>query len=55
VAFSLKHLELDLSSFDAVTKAAANFSSEESRLDILMLNAEIMGVPPGVTEEGYDI
>lgn len=51
----IKLLELDLSSFDSVRKAAAKFSLEVERLDILMLNAGIMGVPAGVTEEGYEI
>jgi NAD(P)-dependent dehydrogenase (short-subunit alcohol dehydrogenase family) len=52
---NIKLLELDLSSFDSVKKAATKFTEEAGRLDILMLNAGIMGVPPAVTEEGYEI
>ncbi|KAE9363989.1 NAD(P)-binding protein [Stipitochalara longipes BDJ] len=51
----IKVLELDLSSFESVRKAAAKVTAEAGRLDILMLNAGIMGVPGGVTEEGYEI
>jgi len=52
---NIKVLELDLASFDSVKKAAVQVTEEAGRLDILMLNAGIMGVPAGVTEEGYEI
>lgn len=35
--------------------AAREFTKKEQRLDILMLNAGIMAVPPGTTKEGYEI
>lgn len=54
-AAPIRLLELDLSSFESVKKAAATFSAESDRLDILMLNAGIMAAPPGMTKDGYEI
>ncbi|RYP07501.1 hypothetical protein DL765_009145 [Monosporascus sp. GIB2] len=51
----IKLLELDLSSFESIKKAAKKFSSECDRLDILMLNAGLMGSAPSLTKEGYEI
>ncbi|KAJ3536366.1 hypothetical protein NM208_g6755 [Fusarium decemcellulare] len=51
----VKVLELDLASFNSIRKAAHVFLAECDRLDILMLNAGIMAVPPGLTKEGYEI
>lgn len=48
-------LQLDLSSFDSIKKCAADFNSRSDRLDLLFLNAGISGLPPGTTEEGYEI
>ncbi|KAH7151902.1 short-chain dehydrogenase/reductase [Dactylonectria estremocensis] len=48
-------LELDLSSFDSVKTASRKVLSGSDRLDILMLNAGIMAVPPGLTKDGYEI
>ena len=46
-------LELDLTSFDSVKKAADTFTKSEKRLDILLNNAGIMACPPGLTKDGY--
>ncbi|EEH09385.1 oxidoreductase [Histoplasma capsulatum G186AR] len=43
-----------LSSFQSIPKARP-LRSENNRLDILMLNAGVMAVPPGTTEDGYEI
>ncbi|KAI6779228.1 uncharacterized protein J7T54_007755 [Emericellopsis cladophorae] len=51
----IKLLELDLSSFVSIRRAAKKFMAESPRLDILMLNAGIMAVPPGLTEDGYEM
>lgn len=51
----IKLLELDLTSFESIKKAAKTVESESDRLDILMCNAGIMAAPPGVTKEGYEI
>ena len=48
-------LQLDLTSFAAVKKAADEFKSRSNRLDILINNAGIMAVPWSMTEDGYEI
>ncbi|KAG4264994.1 hypothetical protein FPRO04_00722 [Fusarium proliferatum] len=48
-------LELDLSSFESIKSAAAEFLKREDRLDVLLLNAGVMGVPPVLTKEGYEM
>ncbi|RYP45872.1 hypothetical protein DL768_007829 [Monosporascus sp. mg162] len=48
-------LELDLSSFASIKSAAKTVLACSSRLDILMLNAGLMGCPPKLTKEGYEI
>ncbi|KAE8349569.1 hypothetical protein BDV28DRAFT_163504 [Aspergillus coremiiformis] len=53
-AVSVEFLELDLTSFDSIKKAAHIFTTWAPRLDILMLNAGVMGLPPGHTREGYE-
>ena len=52
---NIKVLGLDLSSFESIKKVAAKVTEEAARLDILMLNAGIMGVPANVTEQGYEV
>ena len=51
----LSFLELDLTSFDSIKAAAETFKAKESRLDILLNNAGVMAVSPGLTKEGYEI
>ncbi|KAF4125738.1 Short-chain dehydrogenase [Geosmithia morbida] len=51
----IKVLELDLSRFASVKKAASRVLAETDRLDILMLNAGAMALPPGLTEDGYEM
>ncbi|PKS09159.1 hypothetical protein jhhlp_003773 [Lomentospora prolificans] len=48
-------LELDLTSLESVKRAAATFSARSDRLDILLLNAGVMAIPPELTKEGYEI
>lgn len=52
---SVKFLELDLTSFDSIKRAAQKLLACVSRLDIVFLNAGIMACPPGLTKEGYEI
>ncbi|EFR03688.1 retinol dehydrogenase 14 [Nannizzia gypsea CBS 118893] len=52
---SITVLEMDLSSLASVTKAANTFIAQCDRLDILMLNAGVMAVPPGLTTDGYEL
>ncbi|KAF3767577.1 NAD(P)-binding protein [Cryphonectria parasitica EP155] len=52
---AVSFLELDLSSLASVRAAARAFLSSAARLDILLLNAGIMGCPPAVSEDGYEV
>ncbi|KAI5461922.1 hypothetical protein BGZ63DRAFT_413420 [Mariannaea sp. PMI_226] len=51
----LSFLQLDLASFDSIKAAATEFTTKESRLDILMNNAGIMMAAEGLSNEGYEI
>ena len=51
----IEYLPLDLSSLNSVREAAETVNATTSRLDILVLNAGIMAVPPGKSESGHDI
>ena len=51
----LKFLQIDLSSFESIKKAADSFMGQADRLDILMNNAGVMAQPEGLTEDGYEI
>lgn len=51
----IRHLPLDLSSFQSIHKAAETFCSECDRLDVLILNAGTMANPPELTKEGFEI
>lgn len=46
--------DLDLASLESVKKCAAAFTSAETRLDILFLNAGIASTAPALTKEGYE-
>ncbi|KAK5719368.1 hypothetical protein LTR15_007891 [Elasticomyces elasticus] len=48
-------LQLDLSSFASVKQAAKNFLAQSDRLDVLVDNAGIAGMPYSLTEDGYEI
>ncbi|KAK3073178.1 hypothetical protein LTR53_005466 [Teratosphaeriaceae sp. CCFEE 6253] len=52
---SVTFLKLDLSSFRSIKQAADDFSSRSNRLDILINNAGIAGVPYSKTEDGYEV
>ena len=44
-----------MASCDSVENAARKFNSESERLDILVLNAGVMALPPGETDLGHEI
>jgi retinol dehydrogenase-12 len=52
---AINFLELDLTSFMSIKKAADEVNKSTDRLDILMNNAGIMATPPGLTKEGYEV
>jgi NAD(P)-dependent dehydrogenase (short-subunit alcohol dehydrogenase family) len=45
----------DLASLASVEKGAKQFTSASDRLDILMCNAGVMALPPGLTKDGYEV
>lgn len=55
VDIDIRYIPLDLASFASIKNAANRFTSECDRLDILILNAGIMGNPPETTEAGHEI
>jgi retinol dehydrogenase 12 len=52
---NIRFLELDLTSFESIRTCAAEFMAKEERLDILLLNAGIIRVAPGITKEGHEV
>ncbi|KAL4779859.1 hypothetical protein BJX76DRAFT_67162 [Aspergillus varians] len=48
-------LPLDLTSTKSVHEAVQKFKEHASRLDILILNAGVMSLPPGETDLGHEI
>lgn len=52
---SITFLQVDLASFHSIKSAAETFTASSNRLDVLLNNAGIMGVPPSRTEDGYEI
>lgn len=51
----IEFLQVDIGSLASVKRAAGTLISQTDRLDILINNAGIMGVPPGLTEDGYEV
>ncbi|KAI0435979.1 NAD(P)-binding protein [Xylaria telfairii] len=51
----VRFLDLDLTSFASVRACATEFISQEDRLDLLVLNAGVIRVPPLLTSEGYEL
>lgn len=48
-------VKCDLASLEAVRNAAKEVLSKTDRLDILMANAGVMALPPGLTADGYEL
>lgn len=52
---NITFLELDLASFESISKAVETFKASSDRLDILMNNAGVFGLPNGLTKDGYEV
>ncbi|KAK4551348.1 hypothetical protein LTR86_011223 [Recurvomyces mirabilis] len=52
---AITFLELDLSSFGSIKRAANTLIQSAERLDVLMNNAGIMATPAGLTKDGYEV
>jgi NAD(P)-dependent dehydrogenase (short-subunit alcohol dehydrogenase family) len=48
-------IRADLASLSSVKAAAAAFLAQETRLDLFFANAGVMALPPGLTEDGYEV
>ena len=48
-------LQLDLGSFSSIQGAAEALKASSDRLDLLMNNAGLTGIPPGLTADGYEV
>ncbi|EAU32560.1 predicted protein [Aspergillus terreus NIH2624] len=51
----IRHIPLDLTSFQSIRAAAEKFHADCDRLDILILNAGTMANPPELTADGFEI
>ena len=50
----IEWVPLDLMSLPSVKSAASTVACKSDRLDVLILNAGVMALPPGKTEAGFD-
>jgi NAD(P)-dependent dehydrogenase (short-subunit alcohol dehydrogenase family) len=48
-------IECDLANLSSVKKAAEKFLAQADRLDVFYANAGIMALPPGTTQDGYEL
>jgi NAD(P)-dependent dehydrogenase (short-subunit alcohol dehydrogenase family) len=51
----IQYIPLDLASLSSIKEAAEHFNRNNSRLDILVLNAGVMAEPAARTPDGYEI
>ncbi|CAI5757536.1 unnamed protein product [Candida verbasci] len=51
----LNYIYIDLLDLSTVPKAVEKFKSREKKLDILINNAGIMGIPYEITRDGYEV
>lgn len=52
---TLTYIHLDLCDLATVAKCAEDFAAKEPKLDVLINNAGLMGVPYELTKDGYEI
>lgn len=48
-------IHCDHDSLSSVSEAARTFLKSETRLDVLVCNAGVMAIPPGLTKDGYEV
>lgn len=48
-------IRADLASLSSVKTAAEEFLAQETQLDLFFANAGVMALPPGLTEDGYEV
>lgn len=48
-------IQADLASISSIKSAAAEFEAQQTRLDLFFANAGVMALPPGLTEDGYEV
>ncbi len=51
---SLEVVELDLGSLASVARAAETIAAAHDRIDLLVLNAGVMAMPEGTTDDGFE-
>lgn len=51
----IQYIPLDLASFSSIKAAAEHFTRNNSRLDLLVLNAGVMAEPAVTTPDGYEV
>ncbi|KAI9894456.1 MAG: hypothetical protein M1814_003214 [Vezdaea aestivalis] len=52
---NITFVQLDLTSLESINRAAEIVLESSDRLDVLLNNAGIMGTPPGLTTDGFEI
>src|SRR5947208_724424 len=52
---NISFIKMDLASLKSVQSGSNEFLRKSDRLDLLMCNAGICCVPPGLTEDGYEV
>jgi NAD(P)-dependent dehydrogenase (short-subunit alcohol dehydrogenase family) len=51
----LTFIRIDLASMSSIKAGAADFLARETRLDLFFANAGVMALPPGLTQDGYEV
>jgi len=52
---ALTFIRIDLASMASIKAGAADFLARDTRLDVFFANAGVMALPPGLTEDGYEV